>query len=651
MHDSRGTSWAWVIRVAFTAWSVGCFSSVLVAQAQDTGSPVRLRQNWQYVWMDTGAAICDGTDTVAWYVLGQMDQPLIREPGLPDLCLRTSLPRGSWPDPALYLESLQISFVVCVDNSPIYAFQSPFSNRDGEFSGGQFHVIPLPRHFSGRALIIRILNPPTNRTGLRKNIRVGSGAELLLGIVKRNFHQFVLGFFFFFVAVFFLVVFLRDLKQRSFFSFGFFSLCSAIYVIVETPLTRLILKDIIVWRYFVEIAALYLIPVGMLLFIEHNLKSKLVRWMRWLRWTHLAYVMGVFGLVILGAVSLQSTVLPFQAMVCADVVVVLVASVREAIRGDRHARMFGVAVGILVLLGLHDNLGYLMIFPKATNLFPWGVFSFTLLMGYILERRMAESYLKRMREKAKLREAQMRAEATERELAVASSIQKAILPASMPPLQGYDWAGLNVPSKEVSGDYFDGFLIPDGRAVIVIADVTGKGIPAALLVSTLHASLHAFMESHYALTDLAARLNQLVYRSSTTETFITFFVGVFEPNTGSMDFINAGHNPPLLVRYDGSVERLRARGVALGVVSDIGFEQGHTLLRRGDRVLLYTDGITEATNPQNELYSERRLVDHVLRHAGLTASSFATSLLTAIGEFTSGREIDDDVTILYCRRL
>lgn len=612
---------------------------------------VKLKHNWSYRWDNAQQAVdVIMKDSAGWKPLLKMDQPL-NDRDQPDLFLRIRLPEEKWHDPALYLESLQISFDVHVNGVLIHSYRDSLSRLEGQLSGGQFHIIPLPHGSASQWLTIVVLDAPNNRTGLRKTIKVGSGSDLLLELVKKNLDQFILGFFFLFVGVFFLAVFFQNLQQNNFFSFGFFSFCTGIYVVIETSLMRLLFADIIAWRYFAELISLYLIPVGILIFIEHNMRSKLLIWLRRLWQLHIAYAAGVIVLVLAGLVSLYSTVAPFQAMVMVDIVMILVAAVREARKRDIRSKIFGGGIGGLVLFALYDNLGYLLIIPKGHNLFPWGVLIFMLFMGYILERRIAEAYVKRERERANLREIKLRAQAAQKELNVAAAIQKAILPKTLPMVDGFDIFGLNVPSREVSGDYFDGFVLPDGRLVMVIADVMGKGIPAALLVSTLHASLHAFMESHYALTELASRLNQLVYRSSTTETFITFFVGVFEPHTGSMDFINAGHNPPLLVRYDGSVERLRARGVALGVVSDIGFDQGHTQLRSGDRVLLYTDGVTEATNLQDELYAERRLVDHLIRHAHLTASSFAASLLTAIREFASGREPDDDVTLLYCRRL
>jgi serine phosphatase RsbU (regulator of sigma subunit) len=622
------------------------------AQVNSTQAPVRLRQDWSYRW-EARDRVVDSvlSDSTGWRLLDQVDQTLTNDPGLPDLWLRTRLPQGQWHDPALYLESLQISFHVYVNETPVYSFHDPFSRLEGQFSGGQYHVISLPYSFSEQVLTIRIMNPPTDRSGLRKAVRVGSGADLLMGLVRKNFDQVILGFFFLFVGVFFLVVFLRDLKQKSFYSFGLFALCSGVYVVAETPLTRVFFNDIVVWRYLIEVTSLYLIPVGLLLFIEYNIRSPLLIWLRRLWQFHLAYAVAAIGLVVFGVISLSATVGPFQMMVMVDVVLILVAAIREAVKGDVRARMFGFGVGGLMLFALHDNLGHLLIIPKVHNLFPWGVFIFILFMGYILERRMAETYVKREKERAKLREAELRAQATERELNLAASIQKAILPKSMPAVDGFDVAGVNVPSREVSGDYYDGFVLPDGRLVLVIADVSGKGVPAALLVSMLHASLHAFFENRCSLPELTAKLNRLVHRSSTPETFITFFVGTLNVQTGAMEYVNAGHNPPLLMRVDGAVHRLHTRGVALGVIEDRSFSQGHAELRHGDRLLLYTDGISEATNANDDLFMEQRLEEHMGTTAGRSAEDFVRLLMDGVHAFAAGVEQSDDITMLYVRRL
>ena len=162
----------------------------------------------------------------------------------------------------------------------------------------------------------------------------------------------------------------------------------------------------------------------------------------------------------------------------------------------------------------------------------------------------------------------------EQEMSVAASIQQKILPVALPEVAGYDISGINIPSKSVGGDYFNCIPLHDGRFALIIADVAGKGVPAALLVSSLHAYLSAYLEGSFAITRLAARLNKVMYNDSTADKFITAFFAILTPETGDLDCLSAGHNPAYVLRNDGTITELHA-GVAAG--DD---RHGHTVQER-----------------------------------------------------------------------
>ncbi len=240
----------------------------------------------------------------------------------------------------------------------------------------------------------------------------------------------------------------------------------------------------------------------------------------------------------------------------------------------------------------------------------------------------------------------------ERDIAVAASIQQRILPVSLPAIEGYDIAGINIPTKLVGGDYYDCIRLPDGKYMLVIADVAGKGVPAALLVSSLHAYLTAYLESTVPLEELAGRLNTVICRASTDDKFITAFFAVLSPGSGELQALNAGHNPAYLVRNDNSVRELNTGGIALGML-DVAFpfQSEHLMIERGERLLLYTDGITEATNAQAEMYDQhsplRKFVADC-RNDG--ANQFIRDLITDIKKFTGEAPQSDDITALYLLR-
>lgn len=240
----------------------------------------------------------------------------------------------------------------------------------------------------------------------------------------------------------------------------------------------------------------------------------------------------------------------------------------------------------------------------------------------------------------------------EQDLLVAASIQEKILPVSLPEVPGYDIAGINIPSKSVGGDYYDCIPLADGRCALVMADVAGKGIPAALLVSSLHAYLQAYLESGMPVVDLVRRLNQVIYNASTDDKFITAFVAILSPETGTIESVNAGHNPVYCMRADGGVQELNAGGIALGMLDlDFPYESEVTVIGAGEGVLLYTDGIPEAADETMRLYeSHAPLKEYLLRHRDLTAQQFIAGLINDIRTFTGDAPQNDDITALYLVR-
>lgn len=240
----------------------------------------------------------------------------------------------------------------------------------------------------------------------------------------------------------------------------------------------------------------------------------------------------------------------------------------------------------------------------------------------------------------------------EQDIAVAASIQQRILPATLPAIPGYDTAGINIPSKSVGGDYFDCIPLSDGRFALVMADVSGKGIPAALLVSSLHATLSAYLEQSIPLLDLARRLNSAVHRASTDDKFITAFLGILTPSSGHLETVNAGHCTVYWRKADGTVIELSQGGIPFGMLGiDFPYQSEAIALGPGDRLLLYTDGITEANDDGGRLYdSEGSLKSFFERQTPADARTFIADLIADVKAFTGSAPQADDITALYLMR-
>lgn len=242
-------------------------------------------------------------------------------------------------------------------------------------------------------------------------------------------------------------------------------------------------------------------------------------------------------------------------------------------------------------------------------------------------------------------------ERIEKELALAAAIQRKIIPEKLPKIEGYQLAGINIPSREVGGDYYDCIDLGGGKFAIIMADVAGKGISAALLVNTLNAALYSYLEFNLPLTELADRLNRLIYKASPPDKYITFFVAVLDSKSGSLDVVNAGHNPALLLRKDGTLEQIEAGGIGLGML-DLGIPYtGQSLvMNTGDKLFLYTDGIPEAMNIREEEYSDERMIGFLKNNSEKSPQDFIRLIVWDVRQHVGTVQQSDDITSLFVKR-
>lgn len=253
-------------------------------------------------------------------------------------------------------------------------------------------------------------------------------------------------------------------------------------------------------------------------------------------------------------------------------------------------------------------------------------------------------------------------ERLEKELETARAIQERLLPDEMPVLPGFEVTGASIPCLQVGGDYFDFLDQENGLLGVAIGDVSGKGIPAALLMSNLQASLHGQVLHPGQVSGVVKRVNELLVKSTDPHMFATFFYGVLDRTAGAFTCTNAGHNPPLLLRADGELEQLEAGGLPLGMLPDVPFEQDTVTLEPGDTLLMYTDGITEAIGPLSDgsipreedavetMFGEDRLVALLKENRGQSASDIKETVLRAVSDHTRGVPQSDDITLVVVTR-
>jgi sigma-B regulation protein RsbU (phosphoserine phosphatase) len=254
-------------------------------------------------------------------------------------------------------------------------------------------------------------------------------------------------------------------------------------------------------------------------------------------------------------------------------------------------------------------------------------------------------------ENARLAEEQLGRERLERELQVASEIQQRFQPATAPQVPGYEMQGISFPCYEIGGDYYDFIRRANGRMIVALGDVSGKGTAAALLMSSLHAAVHAQMDIHDSLVKTIEAVNRYLVESIPPNRFVTLFYAELDPKDGGLVFLNAGHNPPLIVHSGGTMEQLASGGLPLGIMAEADFREGRARLYPGDVLVIYSDGVSEATNPGGEEFGPTRLYETVARNLDSSAAGIRDRIEAALTKFCQGTPAADDITLVIVKRL
>ena len=236
------------------------------------------------------------------------------------------------------------------------------------------------------------------------------------------------------------------------------------------------------------------------------------------------------------------------------------------------------------------------------------------------------------------------------EMELAAGIQQSFLPESPPRIEGVELAALNLPAREVGGDFYDFIPVSQDKWGLVIADVSGKGIPAALFMALSRTLVRANAVGNPTASQAIRRANDLIVEDDRANMFVTLFYSVLDPKRKTLSYVNAGHNPPLMFRREGrDIILLEAKGIALGVMPNIELEEREISLREGDLVVLYTDGVTEAINDKEEQFGQQRLIQLIEEGSNLPAQELITRIQQGVAAFSAGQPQFDDITIMVLK--
>jgi len=305
-------------------------------------------------------------------------------------------------------------------------------------------------------------------------------------------------------------------------------------------------------------------------------------------------------------------------------------------------------VSRITIRRVHDRGEFVGIAPTGEEYEATGIVIHRIVGGKIAEEWSEGSgilELTRRRLEQEIRER----ERVEQELSVARRIQQASLPKTLPVLEGWEIAPHYRPAREVGGDFYDVLELEDGQFGLVVGDATGKGVPAALVMATTCGMLRAAANSSNSPGEVLERVNEALSARIPPSMFVTCFYAVLDPESGRLLYANAGHDLPYLRRGGGDAEELRARGMPLGLMPGMSYEEGDNYLREGDSVLFYSDGLVEARNPHREMFGFPRLRILIAGHN--KERSLANFLMEELWSFTGeGWEQEDDITLLTLER-
>jgi len=305
---------------------------------------------------------------------------------------------------------------------------------------------------------------------------------------------------------------------------------------------------------------------------------------------------------------------------------------------------------LLLPLSVKENLpGFISLGPKQSEE-PYSNTDLRLLQSVATQTGLA---LENSQLTAAIASEVAQRERLNREVEIAREVQERLFPQNLPEITGLDYCGACRPALGVGGDYYDFLLLPGGNFGIAIGDVSGKGIAAALLMASLQASLRgqAVMGAS-DLAELMSTVNRLVYDASAENRYATFFYAQYEPKTRRLTYVNAGHNPPIILRTvkdEKEVLRLEDGGVVVGLLPDFQYEQASVQLEQGDLLIGFTDGISEAMNLAEEEWGEEKLIEAAKAYDGLRAAEIIKRLVNAADEFAAGAKQHDDMTLVIVR--
>ena len=569
-----------------------------------------------------------------WAPLPFPAQPAGRD-GANFIWQRVLLPEGQWRDPALYIYSVDLIFEAYIDGEMIYKH----GNLDAEqprFEGWPFHIIPLPREPGGRYLYLRVYSDYPD-IGIYHRVVLDDRADLIEWLLLSNVDLLAFAGALLVIGAFAMLHFLRTRESWTHLAFSLVCLTEGYRALADSMYPQYVYGNMLIWHYTSWVALFILIPAVLAFFRSiYTGFEKLIM-------TYLFRIQVVVSAIYLVFMAFDLIAVmvsvPFRILALLYLVVIPALEIRRSLRGSIDARIilvgfafYSINAGLVILM----DMGLLPDLRLNTH---YSMFIFVCALGLVVIRRYAL-----------MREENVRYSIVSEELETARRLHQSLLPADPPEIDGLDVSVAYISQASLGGDYYDFTRIDSSQVGVMIADVSGHGLPAALGVSMAKI---AFSE-HTTLADRPERLLELT-RVSLVDKLQRQFItaGALYVNTkdGIFRYASAGHPPLAFIPANREeVEWIRPRGHLMAPLPFRGYRMIEKPFQPGDRIVLYTDGLSECRNPDGEFYNARRMAEALLE-APPGAEACSQYLLEDMAQWSRKSLFEDDVAIVVVERL
>ncbi len=603
-------------------------------------SPEVLNHSWEYSWQFSKDNINKGDSH--WDKVTLPLSHLKKQSNT--LWLRTTLPQKLPLHAALYIRELYLSVVVYVDAIPIYSFWDLDTMYSKEFIAKKSHIIPIPDSAAGKTIYFKIQsNYPL--IGITGPVLIGSEYSLVRHIIAYDFDNISIASIALFIGIFSLMIFIANRKQWEYFYFGLFALFQVLYITNYTSLRDVLLDAPLLWIYLWLFSSVWSTTmfIGFVkVLFNYSQKSTIgilfLINIAYATFESILLLLTIGQLYITGTIQTSTLILHtryvFQYLLAADAIIILSVIVQKLKQGNKDAAILLLGLFVLSITVLHSiavAIGFLK--QDFHSYIHWGVCILLIALSIILIRQYTL-----MQEKMMVNKADMN---------IARNIQQSIIPANPPHQEKLIIASEYIPAMIVGGDFFDYAAISNHEIGIIIADITGHGVSAALIASMCKIAFHASSDVYTNPQALLEKINTILLYKTAGQLLSVFYLYI-NTSTNTMVASSAGHPRCIIVdRISGNHLELYTKGRIIGAFKTLNCTNSVHTLHSCQRIILYTDGITEALNYSRVMYGENNFIKAIKETLHLKpqeACSYITEdVLSWTGNDQSQR---DDMTLI-----